>query len=299
MQALWMVLGAFFFASMAVCVKIASAWFHSGEMVFYRGLIGALLMWLLARHQGMVLRTRYPGMHLWRSLVGVTALGAWFFAIAGLPVATAITLNYMSSVWIAAFLLGGIVLTWTPGQGVARLLRQGPLTVTVLTGFAGVVLVMQPTVARDQIFAGVLGLLSGFAAAFAYLQVSALSKLGEPETRIVFFFALACVISGGLATAVTGVSGWDGWHTLWLLPIGVLATLGQLCMTRAYGQGGTLVAASLQYSGIVFGAMYGVLLFGDVITLPAWLGMGLIIGSGVIATILRTREDPSSPAQEH
>lgn len=299
MQALWMVLGAFFFASMAVCVKIASAWFHSAELVFYRGLIGAVLMWLLARQQGVTLGTQYPGMHLWRSLVGVTSLGTWFYAIAGLPVATAITLNYMSSVWIAAFLLGGIVLTWTPGQGVARLIRQGPLTVTVLAGFVGVVMVMRPTVASDQIFAGLMGLLSGFASAFAYMQVSALSKLGEPETRIVFFFALASTLAGGIATAITGGSPWAGWNTLWLLPIGVLATLGQLCMTRAYGKGGTLVVASLQYSGIVFGAMYGVLLFGDRITLPAWIGMGLIIASGVIATILRTREDPASPAEEH
>ncbi len=299
MQALWMVLGAFFFASMAVCVKIASAWFHSGELLMYRGLIGALLLLAIVRHQGMSLRTQYPGMHLWRSLIGVTSMGAWFYAIAGLPVATAMTLNYMSSVWIAAFLLGGIVLTWTPTQGVARLVRQGPLTVTVLTGFLGVVMVMRPTMDRDQVFAGLTGLLSGFVSAFAYMQVSALSKLGEPETRIVFFFTLATALVGGIATAVHGMSPLNGWHALWLLPLGVLATLGQLCMTRAYGKGGTLVVASLQYSGIVFAALYGLLLFGDDIPITAWLGMGLIVGSGVIATILRTRVDPDSPAEEH
>ena len=299
MQALWMVLGAFFFASMAVCVKIASAWFNSSELVLYRGLIGALMLWLLARHQGISLRTKYPGMHAWRSLVGVTSLSAWFFAIAGLPVATAITLNYMSSVWLAAFLLGGIVMTWNPSQGAARLARQGPLTLTVLTGFVGVMLVMRPAVDRDQTLAALTGLLSGFAAAFAYMQVSALSKLGEPEIRIVFFFALASALAGAVGVAVTGPTGWDGWHALWVVPVGVLATLGQLCMTRAYGKGGTLVVASLQYSGIVFGALYGVLLFGDSIALTAWIGMGLIIGSGVVATVLRTQADPSGPAEEH
>ena len=78
MQALWMVLAAFLFASMSVCVKIASAYFNAAELVFYRGLIGIAVIWLLTRSQRVSLATSYPGMHAWRSLVGVTALGAWF-----------------------------------------------------------------------------------------------------------------------------------------------------------------------------------------------------------------------------
>ena len=112
MQALWMLLAAFFFATMAVCVKFASAYFNSAELVFYRGLLGMLFMWLVARSQHVALATRYPGMHAWRSLVGVVSLGAWFYAIGKLPLATAMTLNYMSSVWIAAFLVGGALLAW-------------------------------------------------------------------------------------------------------------------------------------------------------------------------------------------
>ena len=117
MQALWMVLGALFFATMGVCVKIASAWFTSAELVFYRGLIGIVFLWLLARSRGVTLATRYPGMHAWRSLIGVISLGAWFYAIAHMPLATAMTLNYMSSVWIAAFLVGGALLAWMPVPG--------------------------------------------------------------------------------------------------------------------------------------------------------------------------------------
>src|SRR6476620_7304056 len=112
MQALWMVAGSFFFATMAVCVKFASAWFNSAELVFYRGLLGMLFLWLLARHQRVPLATAYPAMHAWRSLVGVLSLGAWFYAIGQLPLATAMTLNYMSSVWVAAFLVGGAMVAW-------------------------------------------------------------------------------------------------------------------------------------------------------------------------------------------
>jgi len=298
MQALWMVLGSLFFATMAVCVKFASAWFNSAELVFYRGLLGMLFMWLLARQQGVTLATRYPGMHAWRSLVGVISLGAWFYAIAWLPLATAMTLNYMSSVWIAAFLVGGALVAWSPRTGSATP-RQGPLVLSVLAGFAGVIMMLRPTIEQNQVFAGLVGLMSGLGAAFAYMQVMALGKLGEPESRTVFYFAVGSAVAGAIGMTVSGVSPWDWQHALWLLPVGILASLGQLCMTRAYSHGATLVVASLQYFGIVFGAIYSVTLFGDAIPLSGWAGMALIVASGIAATVLRARAAPNAPAEEH
>ena len=295
---------------MGVCVKIASAWFSSAELVLYRGLIGVVFLWVFARSRGVSLATRYPGMHAWRSLVGVVSMGAWFYAIAHMPLATAMTLNYMSSVWIAAFLVGGVLLAWAPVPGrdgsVPRPPLQGPLVLTVLAGFGGVVLLLRPTIGDHEAFAGLVGLLSGLTAAFAYMQVVALSRAGEPETRTVFYFALGAVVAGGLATLAGGATPWSAWtwgHAFWLLPVGVLAALGQLCMTRAYARstsrGGTLLVANLQYSGIVFAAMYSVLLFGDSIDAPGWAGMTLIVASGVAATVLRERSLPRAPGEEH
>ncbi|WP_307639657.1 DMT family transporter [Variovorax paradoxus] len=305
-----MVLGAFLFATMSVVVKVASAWFDSGEMVLGRGLIGIVFLWLLSRNRGVSLATRYPGMHAWRSTIGVVSLGAWFYAIAHMPLATAVTLNYMSSVWIAAFLVGGALLAWVPVPGrdgrVQRPPLQGPLVLTVLAGFMGVVLMLKPSVNANEGFAGLLGLLSGLTAAFAYMQVVALSRIGEPELRTVFYFAVGSAVAGAFATAATGFSGGDSWtwqHALWLLPIGLLAALGQLCMTRAYAtaktQAGTLVVANLQYSGIVFAAFYSVVLFDDRIDAAGWAGMALIIVSGIAATVLRQRAVPKAPAEEH
>jgi S-adenosylmethionine uptake transporter len=299
MQALWMLLASFFFATMAVCVKIASSWFNSAELVFYRGLLGMLFMWVWARSRGVSLATPYPGMHAWRSLVGVFSLGAWFYSLAYLPLATAMTLNYMSSVWIAAFLVGGALIAWNPRSGVSVPLRQGPLALTVLAGFVGVLMMLRPTIDQDQVFAGLVGLLSGLTSAFAYMQVMALGRIGEPEVRTVFYFAVGSAVAGGAGMAVTGVSPWEWSHAWWLLPVGLLASLGQLCMTRAYAKGATLVVANLQYSGIVMGALYSLLLFGDHIPLLGWAGMALIVGSGIAATVLRSRAAPDSPAEEH
>jgi len=296
MQALWMLLASLFFASMGVCIKFASTHFNSFEIVAYRGVVGMLFLLAFTRARGVSLRTTVPMMHFWRSVVGTIALTSWFYAIAALPLATAVTLNYMSSVWIATFLLGGALLM--QGRN-APVLRQGPLFLTVLAGFAGVAMMLRPTLNEDQVVGALVGLLSGIFSAFAYLQVAALARAGEPESRTVFYFSVGAVIAGLLGMAFMGISPWRWPSALWLLPIGLLAVFGQLCMTRAYARGATMVVANLQYTGIVFAGLFGITIFGDQLPLIGWLGMGLIIASGILATVLRSRAVPHAPAEEH
>ena len=296
MSAPWLiVVASFLFATMGVCVKLASAEYASGEIVFYRGVTGALMMLALIRWRGGTLRTGVASMHFWRCTSGVTALSLWFYSIGNLPLATAMTLNYMSSVWMALFLVGGAV-----ALGSARV--DGRLIATVLLGFAGVALILRPTIAQQQLWYGLMGLLSGIIAATAYLQVTALGRVGEPEYRIVFYFSIGGICAGALSLPWTG-----GLHAhsvkgaALLIAVGVLATTGQFMMTRAYSTGRTLVNASLQYLGIAFSFAYGVLLFGDVVTPMALLGMALIVGAGLSATLLSRRSaapDTINPALE-
>ena len=295
MQASWMILASLFFATMSVCIKFASAHFHTFELVFYRGLIGIVLMAAICRSQQVSLRTPIPWMHVWRSVIGVSSLTAWFYAIAHLPLATAMTLNYMSGIWVAACLVGG---TLVMGR-VQDMARQGPVVLTVIAGFAGVVMILRPTIEQNQLFAGLIGLLSGLGAALAYIQVAALGRMGEPESRTVLYFSVGTALTGAVAMLFVGPSEWVWPHAWWLLPIGLLAALGQLCMTKAYSRGATLVVANLQYSGIVFAALYGLFLFGDQIPLIGWAGMLLIIASGIAATALRNRTLPRAPAKNH
>jgi S-adenosylmethionine uptake transporter len=60
-----------------------------------------------------------------------------------------------------------------------------------------------------------------------------------------------------------------------------------------------MVVANLQYSGIVFAALYSLTIFGDQLPLMGWLGMALIIVSGIVATVLRDRAVPNAPAEDH
>lgn len=283
-----MLCASLLFAVMGVCVKFASAHYGAGEMVFYRSLIGALFIFGLTRWRGQSLATTLPAMHFWRSASGVVALMLWFHAISGLPLATAMTLNYMSSVWMALFLIGGGVLV-----GAARV--DGRLVAAVLLGFAGVALVLRPTVDQQQLWHGLTGLLSGMLAALAYLQVTALGRAGEPEERIVFYFSIGGLAAGALWMLVRGASAHTPRGLALLLAIGLLATTAQMMMTRAYRIGRTLANASLQYLGIVFSFVFGVLLFDDAVTLTAVAGMALIVGAGLYATLLRVRDTAGTP----
>jgi drug/metabolite transporter (DMT)-like permease len=304
----WLMVGASFgFALMAVFVKLASTHYNAGEIVFYRSLVGLVLMVGVLRWQGHRLATPVPGMHVWRSLSGTAALCLWFYAIGNLPLGTAMTLNYMSSVWIAFFLIGGAVLAMplrtAPGRpGGAATGPDGRLVMTVIAGFAGVALVLRPTIAEEQLWHGLCGLLSGMLSALAYLQVTALVRVGEPESRVVLYFSLGGIVAGAaVALGFGGPSAHTTDGALLLLGVGTLATVSQWMMTRAYGTGATLGIASLQYLGIVFSAVFGLLWFDDALPPMALGGMALIIGAGIVATRLRQRAlprtDPAATAE--
>jgi S-adenosylmethionine uptake transporter len=292
MQALWMVLASLLFSVMSVCVKFAAEYFSTFELVFYRGVIGTLLMVIACQRNGISLQTSVPKMHTWRAFTGVVSLAAWFYAIAYLPLATAMTLNYMSGIWVAAFLVGATL--WK--GNLLDVKRQLPVVLSVVISFLGVIMILRPTIEQDQVLAGLVGLFSGMIAAMAYIQVAELGRKGEPVERTVFYFSLAAAASGALVMLFTGISEWV-WPQAWLLlPIGILAALAQWCMTRAYNDGATMVAANLQYSGIVFSALFGLFLFGDQIPWISWGGIVIIVLSGIAATALSDRSKPSTPS---
>ncbi len=296
MQSLWMLVAAFLFAVMGACVKLVAlpAWggYSVAEIVFYRSLLGTLGLVAFARLQGGSLATPVLGMHLRRGAVGTVALSLWFFATTVLPLGTAMTLNYSSSLFLAAFI---VVAALVAGRRV-----NWPLAVTVLIGFVGVILVLQPSFSAEQSHGAVAGLASGILSAAAYWHVKELGKLGEPEWRTVFYFSVCGVVLGLAGSVLNGFTAHSASGVALLVAIGVTATLAQLAMTRAYGAGRTLLTANLQYSAIVFASIMGMMVFADRIPLVGWLGIATIIGSGVLATYFTSRtavRRPETPAE--
>lgn len=270
------------FALMGVFVKLADAWFSSSELVFYRSLVGFLvLLVLLSGRHGIGGLGRLAGPHLSmqlrRGLVGFLALMAFFHALAKLPLSVAITLNYTSPLFLALLMPWQLRERPRPGQYAA-----------VAMGFLGIALLLRPWQGDLDRVAAAIGLGSGLLAAFAYIHVRRLGRLGEPEWRTVFWFTVVSGVGSGL---LASLAGWRpvGGDNLWLLlGLGLTATLGQLTMTRAYRRGDTVVVAALAYSTVVFGSLLDVLIWRHGLPLLAWLGMALTVAAGLAAIRLNT-----------
>ncbi len=296
MQSLWMLFASFVFAIMGVCVKLASDTSSTSEIVLCRGAVGMALIYALVRARGLSLKTSLPWHHAWRGFVGVTALWLWFFAIGRLPLATAMTLNYMAPIWIAAILF---TLGWWHRT---RRFEWG-LAVAIVLSFVGVALLLKPTIHAEQWVGGLTALISGFLSALAYIQVRKLGQLGEPEYRVVFYFSASGVLAGLISGLVdhwlrTGelqiLHDLSATDAVLLLSIGVTATIAQIAMTRAYRFGAMLVTANLQYTGIVFSSLWGILIWGDRLDFYGWLGIAIILVSGVAATFYNARSSSSN-----
>jgi S-adenosylmethionine uptake transporter len=281
-----MLFASFAFAAMGAAVKLASSFYSTSELVMYRGLIGFLVLLGMVRYQGLSLRTPFKREHFLRSVVGVTSLWMWFYAIGKLPLATAITLNYMAPIWIATWMF---FIGWWRARG----RPEWPLVLAISMSFVGVILVLRPAVETQQWLGALAGVASSIISAAAYLQVRNLGKMGEPEYRVVFYFMLTTFLAG-IAGSVLEGHGHVAFHTHTLhgaalvLGIGVMGLMAQMAMTRAYRTGAVLVVANLQYTGIIFSSLWGMYLWHDVFDWHVWLGMAVILVSGIAATFYNT-----------
>ncbi len=272
MQSLWMIAASLLFACMGVCVKFAAETHSAVEITFYRSFISLILMFGLVRLRGVLLATPHWRWQVTRGAVGFSALFSYFYAITLLPLATAVTLNYTSAIFLALYL------------GFAGMrMRRGMLGALVL-GLVGVIMLLKPTLHADQLVGGLVGLGSGVLAGMAYFSVRELGARGEPETRTVFYFSLVSSVGAAIWLAFSDMHAVDLRSGLLLLGVACFATVAQLAMTRAYSRGKTLMSAALAYSTVVFSSLFGMLFWGEVMDAASWLAIGLIVASGVAAT---------------
>lgn len=269
---LWMLVAALGFAIMGALVKVGAQKFSPAELVFYRSLFSLIGIWMFIRMRKLPLATPHIRKHMSRGLVGFTALVLFFYAIAHLPLATAITLNYTSPLFLALLM--------------PFMLHEKPRKILLLAlaiGFIGVSLLLKPTINQDSWFAGLLGLLSGIGAALAYVHVKQLGKVNEPDWRTVFYFTLVSTIGAGLWMLFDSFQSINWQDLLTLSGLGLSATIAQLALTRAYRTGDTLVVASLAYVTILLASLFGILWWNEHLSVDAWLAIGLIILSGMIS----------------
>lgn len=246
-----LMLSALLFSLMGVLIRLASHTVNNETIVFLRNLTGSLLLLpLLLVHGRGLLRTTVPFKHLWRAVVGLAAMYGFFYAIAHIPLSSAMVFTYSSPVFIP-------VVAWL-FLNERMTLRSG---LTALLGLVGVFLVCRPDVAG---MGGILlvGIASSLLAAMAFVTVRALSAT-EPTTRIVLFFSL---VSAGIS-AIPMLWAWHPLNARELLLVvgaGVLATLSQLAMSQAYALAPAGRIGPAAYLAIVFAGVWAWLIWGEV-----------------------------------
>ena len=136
-----------------------------------------------------------------------------------------------------------------------------------------------------------IGLFSGVLAAWAYLSVRSLGRLGEPDWRTVFWFgAVATVLCAAWQLATSSFSPVRADNAWVLLGLGACGVGAQLAMTRAYRTGNTLVVGAFSYSTIVFASVFTYVLWNEKIEPLEWAGMAIIVASGIIAMRVEKKE---------
>lgn len=294
MQSLWMLCAAFAFALMTTCVKLASDYYSTAEIVFARGIIGAILILGTMYFQGGgTLKTPFPKQHIMRGIVGASSQWMWLFSYTLLPVAMATTINSMSSIWVVVILFA---IAWYKHQ---KKFEWG-LAGAIVLSFIGVALLLRPSVDDSQFTGTMIGLISSVTTALVFMQIRKLGQLGEPEYRIVFYFSVTCILLGLGGCIYLGILPFT--HNLTLYPLllvlgmGVSSTVGQMAMTRAYRLGNPLIVSNLQYSSIIFTCILGILIWQDTLDWIGWASICLILASGLGSTYYEHRANRAAVA---
>ncbi len=266
--ALWMVSSCVFFAVLIALIRHLSATLHPLEIVFFRNLFGMLVMlpWL-ARHGLGTLRTRRLPLYGLRAFFGLIAMVAWFIAISRMNLADAVALSFTAPLFatvVAVFLLREVV----------RLRRWTAVGV----GFVGAMIILRPGLEAISP-AAILVLVSAGAMALAMILVKVLSRT-EPVGAIVFYMVLMLTPASLIpALFVWRTPGLD--ELFWLVCVGGAATLGHLCMVRAFSLADATAVLPFDFVRLPIVALIGYVVFGQ--TLDAWTGVGaaIIIASSV------------------
>jgi drug/metabolite transporter (DMT)-like permease len=265
----YMLLAAFLFSCMDALVKLATQRHPTGQIIFFRNLVALLPLYFFIRQAGgfSILRTRYLGQHMLRSLAGIASMILGFLAFAYMPLADAVAIGLSGPIFLTALsvpMLGEHV-GWRRWSA-------------VFVGFIGILIITRP---GSGVFglAAFLPLGGAFFYAFAMVQIRKLSK-SEPPANIVFYFTVMAIF----LSAVTLPWQWVNPTPLtlaYLIAIGLLGGFAQMAMTHAFRLAPVAVVAPFDYTALVFATGFGYAIWGQIPDRFVWTGAAIVIASGL------------------
>ncbi len=264
------------FSMMYAAIKLAGE-VPLGEAIFFRSFFALVPLFALAAFTigpGNVMRTRKPGMHLLRSLAGVSSMFMNFAALETLPLADITAFSFVMPIF--AVVLAALILKERVG-----LYRSAAVAV----GFGGVMLMIEPYGGIGAVLSSGASKGAGLAlggslfSAFVVVFIRQMSTTEKSET-IVFYFMLTAAIAGALVMIGDFVRP-DAQMAFWLVISGILGGIGQICMTYSYRFAEPSLLAPFDYVAMVWATGLGFLLFAEVPQKMVLIGAGTVIAAGL------------------
>jgi drug/metabolite transporter (DMT)-like permease len=264
---------AFFLAN--ICVKQVSG-IPAMEIVFFRCAIASAFCLIGLHRAGEDWKGTNHMLLLMRGVFGTTALFLFFVTLQNIPLASAMTIQYLSPIFttvIAIFFLG---------ESVARL-----QWLFYALAFAGVLLI-ERTDPRISPFFMVIGVISAFCSGMAYNLVRSMKGKEHPLT-VVLHFQLVGVVVGFVSLFFEWKTpvGWD-WFYIFL--VGVFAQLGQIFLTNALQKERVASVAIINYTGLIYALLAGSLLFSEPQSAESLAGMLLVVFGVLLSVVYSNRK---------
>lgn len=278
----YMLFASFLFAIMGAFAKLASEHMSSLEVVFFRNIFGVVFIGYALYKTPMVQRGGRPFLLFFRGLMGFSALLAYFYNIAHIPLGDAVTFSKTAPIFTAIF---------------AWLFLNEKLTlsawIAIAIGFCGILLITQPSGIGFTKY-DILGIFSGIGAALAYTSIRELKNYYD--TRMIVLSFTFVGTAGPIALFILSkyfyMSELDFMLGEFVMPSGVvwfyviglgsLGTLSQFYMTKAYGETKAGIVGAVSYTNIVFAILVGLMLGDALPSLITTCGIALIIAAGIM-----------------
>jgi len=283
-----MVLASFCFALTGAAARKLGDHLSAVELVLYRNLLGVIFVLATLPKRPLVNEGGRLGLLVFRGIIGTLALFLFFFAITRIGLAEAITYQQSYPIFLALFSFYWLKerLTWS--QWVA-----------IGVGFMGICFIFVPQMTLDwgQGQQHILGLLNAWMTALAYLSIRQLAGIYD-NRAIILSFMLSGIVLPIVALGIGPVSGWEAIFPafvgpnradlLWIALLGGAALIGQVYLTKAFAHGKAGLISVAGYSNILFSVVFGWWLGDAIPEATTWLGIGLIVWSGVSVAGKRT-----------
>lgn len=264
-----MLLAGVFFAMMNVSVKFIPH-IPAIEIILFRSLFSFIFSYIVLKQMGIPVFGNNKKLLIIRGVVGSIGLIAFFYTLQKIPLASAVTIQYLSPIFTTIL---GVYLVKERVKPIKYLFFG--------LSFAGV-LVLQGFDSRVNLLYGSIGLISALFSGLAYNMIRKLKNAEHPLV-IIFYFPLVTLPIAILASYFIWVqpAGWDWAILLW---IGICTQAAQYFMTVAYQTGNVSKVSSLSYMGILYALFLGFVFFGETFGLMSYLGMALVL-AGILLNL--------------